>query len=115
MSGKRIEPVYADLGRRVRALREDLGLTQDEVAQLMGWTRASVANIEGGKQRVLFHSVFDLAAVFDVEPHMLFSDWQPDFSPRVNRVVRKRLDRIRRTFDQALEEIETLALLGGEK
>lgn len=58
-----IELYYRRLGARVRAARKAARLTQGEVGQLLDppVTRASVANIELGKQRVLSHTLVQLA------------------------------------------------------
>jgi len=58
-----LEPFYRDLGRRVRQLREQRNMTQTELGQLLRpkVTRASIANLEGGTQRVLAHTLPQLA------------------------------------------------------
>lgn len=58
-----VEDFYADLGQRLRALRNQKGLTQQQLgARLVpAVTRASIANIETGKQRVLAHTLLQLA------------------------------------------------------
>lgn len=54
---------YREFGKRVRIAREAAGLTQAEVGALLQptVTRASIANVEAGKQRVLAHTVVQLA------------------------------------------------------
>ena len=54
---------YDALGRRIHLLRKRRGLTQEQLgARLLPQvTRASIANIESGKQRVLAHSLAQLA------------------------------------------------------
>src|SRR6266542_4101181 len=56
---------YRALGIAVRRRRKELGLTQEELGERLvpPMTRASIANIEGGKQRVLAHTLVELAAV----------------------------------------------------
>lgn len=69
-----IEPFYAELGRRVLDLRTKRGLTQERLGLLLepAATRASIANIEGGKQRVLAHTLVQLAKALQVEvPELL--------------------------------------------
>lgn len=58
-----IEPLYADLGRRIRDSRREQGLTQEQLGARLAppVTRASIANIETGKQRVLVHTLMQLA------------------------------------------------------
>jgi transcriptional regulator with XRE-family HTH domain len=59
----KLEDFYADLGRRLRALRDRKRLTQQQLGARLNppVTRASIANIETGKQRVLAHTLLQLA------------------------------------------------------
>src|SRR5260370_14607876 len=59
--------VYRALGRAVARRRKDLALTQAEVARQIGLTRASLANIESGRQKVLLHQVYLLAAALRLD------------------------------------------------
>jgi len=58
-----IEPFYSELGRRVQTARNNLGMTQEELGRSLQppMTRASIANIEAGKQRVMVHTLAQLA------------------------------------------------------
>jgi transcriptional regulator with XRE-family HTH domain len=58
-----IEPFYLELGRRIHDRRKQQGLTQEKLGQLLDpqVTRASIANIEMGAQRVLVHTLAQLA------------------------------------------------------
>jgi transcriptional regulator with XRE-family HTH domain len=62
MRGK-IEPFYQALGSTIHRIRRDCGLTQAQLARSLTppSTRASIANIENGKQRVLAHTLAQLA------------------------------------------------------
>jgi transcriptional regulator with XRE-family HTH domain len=57
------ERFYADLGRRLRWHRERRHMTQQQLGEVLDppTTRASIANIEAGKQRVLAHTLVQLA------------------------------------------------------
>ena len=63
-----IEPFYRELGRKVREIRDRRGMTQEELGQLLNpqVTRASIANVENGTQRVLVHTLSQLATRLDV-------------------------------------------------
>ncbi len=69
-----IEPVYADIGRRIQGRRNKVGMTQEVLGSKLKpkVTRASIANIEGGKQRILAHTLLQLAETLDVEVAELF-------------------------------------------
>ena len=60
----RLEPFYRELGRRIREKRMKKEMTQEDLGKLLDpqVTRASIANIEMGTQRVLAHSLAQLAA-----------------------------------------------------
>lgn len=59
---------YEGFGGRIRLLRKRKELTQEQLgARLVPQvTRASIANIESGKQRVLAHTLAQLAEALDV-------------------------------------------------
>lgn len=63
-----IEPFYFEAGRRIQALRVKLGMTQEQLGRQLDppVTRASIANFETGKQRILAHTLVQLADVFDI-------------------------------------------------
>jgi transcriptional regulator with XRE-family HTH domain len=65
-----LEPFYVHLGERIQDLREKRGLSQDKLGQLLSprMTRASIANIEAGKQRVLSHTLWQMAKALGVGP-----------------------------------------------
>lgn len=69
-----IEPIYAEIGRRIQGRRNKLGVTQETLGSKLKpkVTRASIANIEGGKQRILAHTLLQLAETLDVEIAELF-------------------------------------------
>jgi transcriptional regulator with XRE-family HTH domain len=58
-----IESFYTDLGRRLRFHRERQQMTQAQLGMALrpATTRASIANIESGKQRVLAHTIVQMA------------------------------------------------------
>ena len=59
------QTIYKRFGRAVAARRKRLELTQAELAARVGMSRASVANIESGRQNVLLHHVYGLAAALE--------------------------------------------------
>jgi transcriptional regulator with XRE-family HTH domain len=65
----KIEPFYVVLGSQIRKSREHRKMTQRELGHSLEppSTRASIANIENGKQRVLAHTLSQLARSLDVD------------------------------------------------
>lgn len=85
---RKIEPFYAELGRRVTALRGS-SVTQAELARLLGLSRTSVANIEAGQQRVMAHNLLDLARALGVPVSKLIAD---ESAHEVDARVRRELE-----------------------
>lgn len=59
------EALYKAFGSAVSTRRKALGLTQAELAGKVKMSRASIANIESGRQNILLHHVYALAAALD--------------------------------------------------
>lgn len=54
---------YAELGNIVFETRKNHGWRQQTLANMLGLSRASVANLETGRQRILFHTFLQLCNV----------------------------------------------------
>jgi transcriptional regulator with XRE-family HTH domain len=68
---------YAEVGRRVRSARDTRGLTQEALATLVSLTRTSITNIEKGRQKLLAHTIVDLATALKVSPATLLPEDHP--------------------------------------
>lgn len=64
------ESIYQHIGMVIRKRRKKFKprLTQEALAQRVGISRASLANIETGRQNVLVHQLYALAAALDLAP-----------------------------------------------
>lgn len=73
---KRVEPFYSEVGQRIQALRNENGMSQEQLGRRLEppVTRASIANIEAGKQRVLAHTLVQLAGALEVELAAILPD-----------------------------------------
>lgn len=58
--------VYAHVGREIAKCRADAGLSQAALATAIGLTRTSISNIEKGRQKMLVHTLLDIAAALSV-------------------------------------------------
>jgi transcriptional regulator with XRE-family HTH domain len=58
---------YRHVGRRIRTKRELTGLSQADLGEMVKLTRASISNIEGGNQRMLTHTLVDIAFALGVD------------------------------------------------
>lgn len=57
---------YKQVGKRVKRARLSLGLSQEALAAKLELTRTSITNIEQGRQRVMLHTIMDLAGALGV-------------------------------------------------
>lgn len=66
-----IEPLYRDLGQRIRAARRrhKSRLSQGDVAERVGLPRSAISAIEGGRQRLLTHSLIRICEVLEITPN----------------------------------------------
>ena len=61
--------IYQRIGKLIRMKRlaiKPRPLTQEELAQRVHLKRTSITNIEKGRQKLLVHTLFDIAAALDV-------------------------------------------------
>jgi transcriptional regulator with XRE-family HTH domain len=65
---------YTEVGRRVRRARETAGLTQEKLATRVALSRTSVTNIESGRQKMMLHTLCEIASVLDIDPATLLPD-----------------------------------------
>jgi transcriptional regulator with XRE-family HTH domain len=95
---KKIEPFYESLGSRIHGAREQKRLTQAQLGLSLQppSTRASIANIENGKQRVLVHTLVQLAGTLGVGIQDLLpaaGSPNPEARPRdVERELKRKLN-----------------------
>jgi len=66
-----VEQEYRVLGTQLALTRRAAGLTQREVAARAGIGRPTLANIEKGRQRVLYHQFLDIACALGTDPRDL--------------------------------------------
>jgi transcriptional regulator with XRE-family HTH domain len=65
--------VYRIVGERIRDERKKLDITQDELAKEIGLTRTSITNVEKGRQKLLLHTLVQIAAYLGTSPERLLS------------------------------------------
>jgi transcriptional regulator with XRE-family HTH domain len=63
--------VYHMVGERIRAERKRRNITQGELAENVGLTRASITNVERGTQKLLLHTLVDIADYLGTSPARL--------------------------------------------
>lgn len=61
---------YKQVGQNIR-LRRPKNLSQEALGSAVGLTRTSISNIESGRQKMLLHTLIDIADALKVEASML--------------------------------------------
>jgi transcriptional regulator with XRE-family HTH domain len=105
---------YDALGRRIYLLRKKRKLTQEQLGArlLPPVTRASIANVESGKQRVLAHSVAQLADALGVSTDELLREKVVPTDAGLKKEVESQL-RTRISHGQLRELTRKLGLTDG--
>ena len=78
--------MYETVGKRIRDTRKIAKLTQEGLATRVNLTRTSVTNIEKGRQKLLLHTLFELATAMKVPVAQLMPDQreeQPQFEQKL--------------------------------
>ena len=63
-----LEQLYREVGHKIKTRREQCGLTQEALASQVSLTRTSITNIEKGRQKLLLHTLIDIANALSVPP-----------------------------------------------
>lgn len=82
-----IERVYKSIGRQIARFRESRDLTQGELGEQISpkLTRAAISNIEAGRQRLLVHTLIEIARVLQVAPQELLPSSTPPSTEGLER------------------------------
>lgn len=59
---------YRDVGQRVRVARKKSGMTQQFLASKVFLSRVSITNLEMGRQKLMLHTLVDIASELHVAP-----------------------------------------------
>lgn len=70
--------VYRVVGERIRDERKRQNITQDELAREIGLTRTSITNVENGRQKLLLHTLFQIANYLGTSPVRLLPGCDAD-------------------------------------
>lgn len=99
-------PIYKDIGLRIRARRKALGLRQEGLAKRLRISRGSLANIETGRQSILVHVLYSIAAALQLKPlDLLPLPSEPSVIP---------LQKLRFSVDLSSKQAEQVARVLGE-
>lgn len=83
---------YEEVGRRIRHARKrrEPPLTQEGLAKLVTLTRTSITNVEKGRQRLLLHTLADIAAVLQVDASTLLPESSAEAVGRLDEAIKHR-------------------------
>jgi transcriptional regulator with XRE-family HTH domain len=68
--------LYKEIGLRIFRAREKKGLTQEQLGEKIFLQRTSITNIEKGRQKILIHTLVNIALALDVEVSALIPNIQ---------------------------------------
>jgi transcriptional regulator with XRE-family HTH domain len=63
----RLKAIYQELGNRISRARKKTKLSQHDLALRVGLKRTSITNIEKGRQKVMVHTLLDVAKHLNVD------------------------------------------------
>jgi transcriptional regulator with XRE-family HTH domain len=78
---------YQQVGRLIFAARRDR-LTQEQLADRVALTRTSITNIEKGRQRIMLHTLAQIAAALGVTTTELLPRVDGDAGKKLNQMLR---------------------------
>lgn len=83
---------YEEVGRRIRTARKEWKLTQEELGARVSLTRTSITNIEKGRQKLLLHTLADIAHALRVEPVRLLPEGVQEPERELEDALKDRTD-----------------------
>ena len=63
----RTKGLYEEVGGRIREARMAKDVTQEGLAKRVGLTRTSITNVEAGRQKLLLHTLVEIAEALGVD------------------------------------------------
>ena len=81
---------YRDVGQRVRNARKKSGMTQQSLASKVFLSRASITNLEMGRQKLMLHTLVEIASELRVAPDDLIPKPQALPTPALNQLLKHR-------------------------
>lgn len=83
---------YEEVGRRIRDARKRRKppLTQEALAKLVSLTRTSITNVEKGRQKLLLHTLADIAAALHVDPVTLMPQSSAEAECQLDEALKDR-------------------------
>lgn len=97
--------LYAEIGRRIYKARKELGMSQEELASYVSLTRTSITNIEKGRQKLLVHTLIEIAKALKVEVTTLLPKIEDNFDKEnANQYLDNYSDYVRKFAESAFKK-----------
>jgi transcriptional regulator with XRE-family HTH domain len=96
-----IQKFYIDLGSNIQAIRKQQKINQDKLAEDVGLNRTSIVNIEKGRQKVLIHTLINIASALDADLKELI----PIENPFNIFIVNSQYDELPENHQQAVKQV----------
>jgi transcriptional regulator with XRE-family HTH domain len=86
------EAFYQEVGRRIREARtrHKPPLTQEGLAELVSLTRTSITNVEKGRQKILLHTLAEIASALQVDPASLLPTPNAESDKQLDEALKHR-------------------------
>lgn len=100
MEKHQIETLYKEIGKRIRETRELKNINQEELANSIGLSRTSITNIEKGRQKLLVHTLINIAKELSIDVETLLPSYKEPFTKVLNNLS----DTHKRTVQEFIKE-----------
>jgi len=99
---------YEEVGRRIREARKRRKpmMTQETLGKRVSLTRTSITNLEKGRQKLLLHTLADIAATLQVQPASLLPLSHSEFDPELEDALKNRSAAEKEWIKNTLSEAE---------
>ncbi len=94
--------IYKHIGKRVEELRLRKKLTQARLAEIVSLSRTSITNIENGRQKLLVHTLWDIAKALGAAPKDFFPQSASELTGSVPTKMKGRLSPKEATWFQSI-------------
>lgn len=102
---KATDALYAEIGRRIYKARKDLDISQEELSSRVSLTRTSITNIEKGRQKLLVHTLIEIASALNIEAETLLPKIEDNFDIEdANQYLDKYSDYVRKFAEAAFKK-----------
>ena len=80
-------------GGRIREIRQRTNMTQQSLATKVSLSRASITNLEMGRQKLMLHTLMDIASELRVAPADLLPQPERQAAPLLNDLLKQRSEK----------------------